>query len=622
MLLGLGYVKFLLTKPLAAVLVAAVLLVIPTSTALVGATVTSSSTGFDISFPQCSEALPLAPTFGVVGVNGGSTFTTNRCLARELVWAKSAVGHTPSFYANTENPGPTSAANWPTGQQTPRICSGANTTGCSYDYGWNSARVAFANAVSSESTDGSTSPSSQAAATPWWLDVETGNLWETIEYGRTAASDANDQAMLEGMLASFNNIGVTSVGIYSTPSQWKVITGGTGSTFPSVPAWIPGFATLASAQAGCASQSFLGGRVAMIQYPSLGYDGDYVCGLLNTPVATSVAVADSATFNDQLISTNSNGVVSYVQTSGSPNLTVGASGIVTTSGVLTPGSYITTGTTSDPSGDTGSFALTLAVGTLVPGTPASASVKVSGSATFNDQLNVTGSDGAVTYVQTSGSPQLTVSASGFITTSGALSAGTYIATGTTSDLTGDTGTFSFTLKVGTLVQRDPITASVLTVASSSFSDQLSVGANLGAVTYTQVSGSAHLSVSSSGLVTTSGALSAGTYIATGTTSDLTGDTGTFRFTLVSTTPLVPPRATSINGHAVAGKSVSLSIHGTGFYGHPSVTSHAGTTAVATRDTGKVLIVVVTASPRSRNGVFTFTITLANGESCTIRYNQR
>jgi hypothetical protein len=621
-LLGLTDVQSLLTKLTAAVLVAAVFLTLPATSPLAGAVIASSSTGFDISFPQCSEVLPSAPTFGVVGVNGGSTFTTNQCLPKELTWAENAASGTPSFYANTENAGPSRAPDWPTSQQTPRVCSGANSVACSYDYGWNAARVSFAAAVSAETTDGFTSPSAQAAATPWWLDVETGNLWQTIEYGQSAASDAYDQAALEGMLASFENIGVTSIGIYSTPSQWKVITGGTESTFPEVPAWIPGFATLAAAQAGCTSASFLGGRVAMIQYPSRGYDGDFVCGLLSTPVVTSSSVADSPTFSQQLTSTNNSGVVSYVQTSGSPDLAVSTTGLVTTSGALNPGSYVATGTTSDTSGDTGTFSLTLVVGTLIAVAPLSASVKASGSAAFSDQLSVSGSDGAVTWVQTSGSPNLTVSGTGLVTTSGTLSAGTYTASGATSDLSGDTGTFSFILKVGTLVQRDPLTAAVLTTASSTFSDQLSVGANLGTVTYTQVSGSAHLSVSSSGLVTTIGALSAATYTASGTTSDTSGDFGTFTFALKVSKPLIHPVATSVAGHAVAGKTVTLSIHGTGFYGSPNVSSHAGTTAVVIRDTGLVLIVKVTVAPRSRNGVFTFTITLANGESCTIRYNQR
>ena len=274
--------------------------------------------------------------------------------------------------------------------------------------------------------------------------METGNKWETLEYGRSSATGTYDEASIEGMIASFENIGIASVGIYSTSQQWGVITVRTEATFPSVPVWLAGFGSLATAEVGCASASFTGGRVALIQYGSLGYDGDYACGLLNTPVTTSVSVAGSATFTDQIVSTNNDGAVTYVQTGGSPALLVSSGGLVTTSGTLTPGTYVATGTTSDPNDDTGTFALTLDVGALIQSVPATASVKVSGSLAFHDQLNVTGSDGAVTYVQTSGTPALIVSASGLVTTSGSLDAGSYVAKGTTSDPAGDNGTFALT----------------------------------------------------------------------------------------------------------------------------------------------------------------------------------
>jgi hypothetical protein len=566
--------------------------------------------------------LPPSPGFGIVGVNGGKTFSTNQCLARELTWAEGAANGAPAFYANTDNPGPANASNWPTNQTTPRVCSGANSVACSYDYGWNAARFAFANAVNAERDDGASSPTASAIAARWWLDVETGNKWETLEYGRSAANGTYDEASIEGMIASFENIGIASVGVYSTSQQWTVITVRTESTFPAVPAWIPGFGSLATAEVGCALASFTGGRVAMTQYGSLGYDGDYACGILSTPITTSVSAAASATFTDQIVSTNNDGVVTYVQTSGSPALLVSASGLVTVSGPLAPGTYLATGTSSDPNDDTGAFVLTLDVGELIQSVPTTASVKVSGSSAFSNQLDVTGSDGVVTYVQTSGTPALIVSPSGLVTTSGALTAGSYVTKGTTSDPAGDHGTFTLTVKVGALVQRDPVSATVLTTNASSFSDQLDVGANLGAVTYVQTKGTPALIVSPSGLVTTSGALAKGTYRAAGTLSDTTGDVGTFAFSLSVTTPLTVPSATSITGYAAAGRTRTLTIHGTGFYGHPRVTSHLGTTAVVTRDTGRALVVRVTVRAHSRSGVFTFTIVLADGESCQVRYNQR
>ncbi len=631
--------KFPLTKPLgAAVLVAAVALA-PVSVAA-SATSTSpvpaaTSLGYDISYPQCGHSLPQAPGFGIIGANGGMTFTANKCLASEVTWAETAANSTPAFYANTGAPGPAFTSSWPQSQQTPDVCSGANTVPCAYDYGWNAARESFANAVAAESADGSSSPSAAAIASPWWLDVETGNAWEVKAgyYGPTAAAYANDTAMIEGEIASFTNIGVTKIGVYSTAQQWRAITDASATNFPAVPSWIPGFGSLATAETGCFTTSFTSARVAMTQYGANGYDADYVCGLLNTPSVETSTVAGSATFNDQLIVSNNDGPVTFTQTSGSPELLVSATGAVTTSGALAAGTYVASGTTADTNGNVGTFAFTLDVGELVQAAPTSASVKASGSATFTQQLSVPDGSLAVAYVESSGSPDLVVSPTGLVTTSGPLATGTYNAVGTTSDSAGDTGSFAFSLKVGVLVQRTPTAASVTTSNSAAFTQQLDVGANLGAVNYVQTSGTPNVLVSATGLVTTAGTLSPGAYHVTGTTTDPTGDEGTFTFVLTvtkatTTPPVTPPvttptpLATSVSGHVVPGRTVQLAIHGEHFVGRPRVASHAGTTVVVTRDTGSVLIVRVTSKAHSRNGVFTFTITFANDTSCQVRYDQR
>jgi hypothetical protein len=52
-----------------------------------------------------------------------------------------------------------------------------------------------------------------------------------------------------------------------------------------------------------------------------------------------------------------------------------------------------------------------------------------------------------------------------------------------------------------------------------------------------------------------------------------------------------------------------------------VTSHHGTTAQVLSDSGTALAVRVSVKPRSRNGIFTFTITLLNGKTTTVKYNQ-
>jgi hypothetical protein len=271
-------------------------------------------------------------------------------------------------------------------------------------------------------------------------------------------------------------------------------------------------------------------------------------------------------------------------------------------------------------------------------------VTVPGSSTFTDQLNVTGAAASTTYVATSGSPDLTVSSPGVVASVGTLAPGTYTVAGTTSDSIGDLGTFTFTLSVGTITQATPTLSLVTPTASSSFNHQLVVSGNIGTVTYVQTTGTPDLTVSSSGLVATNGALPTGSYVVRGTTSDPGGDVGKFFYNLVvaaptttttttttlptspTTTTTIPtvslPNAFGVAGHAVAGRSVILAISGVGFFGRPLVTSHTGTTALVTRDSGTLLALKVTVKPRSRNGVFTFKIILANGKSCRVKYNQR
>ncbi|MHB2028781.1 MAG: hypothetical protein ACYCPT_08190 [Acidimicrobiales bacterium] len=118
---------------------------------------------------------------------------------------------------------------------------------------------------------------------------------------------------------------------------------------------------------------------------------------------------------------------------------------------LTPYQSTTTGpcgpTVSGKNWIEASFAFSAKAGVISQNLPVAASAKEAASSSFTAQLVTSGNTGAVTYAQTSGSPNLMVSSSGAITTSGKLKPGTYSASGTTSDTNGDTGTFTFSLKV-------------------------------------------------------------------------------------------------------------------------------------------------------------------------------
>jgi hypothetical protein len=104
------------------------------------------------------------------------------------------------------------------------------------------------------------------------------------------------------------------------------------------------------------------------------------------------------------------------------------------------------------------------------------------------------------------------------------------------------------------------------------------------------------------------------------------DSGSASFTLnggpVPTPVVVGLKISGVSGTILTGRTSTFIITGTGFYGRPTITSNAaGTTAVVTHDTGKVLTVRVTVRAGTRRGVHTFTITLANGTSVQLRYSQ-
>lgn len=582
-----------------------------------------SSLGYDVSFPQCNTPLPPTPGFGVVGVNNGYPFSINPCLNTELQWAMSSAGGKPQFYANTANPGPTSNADWPKGQQTPDVCDGTDSTGCSYDYGWNAAQGSFENAVNAETAVGAASPQSSATSATWWLDVETGNSWESLgTTSPTATQLGNDQADLQGELAYFASVGVANVGVYSTGYQFGQIVGTPGTVFPAIPVWLPGYATQAAAQAACANTSFTGGRVTMIQYALNGLDGDYLCGLVSVPATVSVPVTQAGSFSQQLTVTGEGSPVTYVQNSGAPYLVVSSTGLVSANGALAAGVYVASGYSSTPTGLTGEFSLTVTVGQMTQTSPATVLVPISQSSTFVTQVSATGGVGPLTYTQTTGLPNLIVSSSGQVRTSGTLANGSYVVRGAVSDATGDHGIYFFNLLVepGLITQSSPTTIDVAPTALSNFTAQITVSGAIGTLDFAQTSGSPDVTVSSTGLVTVSPSLALGTYEAAGTVNDPSGDHGTFGVSIqVATPPIVLPIATRVVGYAVAGRAVTLQIRGRGFFGRPRIVAHAGTTVVVTKDSGTSLTVRVTVAVRSRPGVYRLVITLPNGKSTSVRY---
>jgi len=205
---------------------------------------------------------------------------------RSWAWGSTGKSTLPkaALYVNTADPG-TGVADWPKDNtdlngvsEAPGnvnadpygVCDGLDSQACAWQYGWDRAvqdvdwLVAAATQVGVVSTP---------SAYRWWLDVETGNSWETGSSGL-----ANNVADLQGMVAAFTATGTgASVGIYSTSYQWGQITGGSrAGNLGGLSDWIPGARTLSGAKSNCSLTGFTG-SVMITQWFGKPYDGDWAC---------------------------------------------------------------------------------------------------------------------------------------------------------------------------------------------------------------------------------------------------------------------------------------------------------------------------------------------------------
>ncbi|HEY5266550.1 MAG TPA: InlB B-repeat-containing protein [Acidimicrobiales bacterium] len=262
-----------------------------------------------------------------------------------------------------------------------------------------------------------------------------------------------------------------------------------------------------------------------------------------SPTSGTINVVGSAAFSDTLAATS--GFVGPVNFSNpSLSFTITSSGVLSTPGTLSVANspYVVTGTDADAYGDTGTwtYSLTVTPDTIVQGPPTSGSTNANNSATFTSALTATsGFHGPVTFATaTSG---FTVTGANVLSTTGTLSASNspYTVTGTDTDTYGDSGTWTYSLsvtspvpKTTTIVQTSPTTGSVAITTSAAFtSGPIAVQNNTGPVTFVTTKSTPGLTVSASGLISTTGTLAVGAYSASGTDSDVEGDSGTWRYTL-------------------------------------------------------------------------------------------
>jgi hypothetical protein len=289
--------------------------------------------GNDISYPQCGASFPRGASFGLVGVDDGIANQESPCFGpyrtggratSELYWGSRLRGGARqpavALYVNTADPGNSyqgqPIADWPRpGSRVPGLTNpyarcgtdphnpalGANSAGCAWVYGADLASLdaspgppltgtapsSFLTSATTELEAHGAAVSGRAGSYHWWLDVETANTWRS----GNANGLAMNAAVLEGMLEYLRSLGVRTVGIYSTASQWHTITGGQArvernwraaghaghSPLHGVPDWLPGARRQAGAVARCSRSSFTDGRVALAEWTQDSLDYDQSC---------------------------------------------------------------------------------------------------------------------------------------------------------------------------------------------------------------------------------------------------------------------------------------------------------------------------------------------------------
>ncbi|HLY66087.1 MAG TPA: hypothetical protein VKU60_11185 [Chloroflexota bacterium] len=213
----------------------------------------AGSTGFDISYPQCSAGGAPSGGFGIVGATGGRPFSANPCAGGQFS-AFAAQGKNPGLYMNTGF----------LDKYKSHITAGcrASVPGISdggladaWAMGCSEAENAVANAP--------------GAASMWWLDVETENSWSDIK--------VLNQYVIQGAVSYLSGHGFP-VGIYSNPKMWATITGGNSWTPTGLTAtWVaPGKSNAGNASSFC-SYNFATVPVYMVQYVANNLDTDYAC---------------------------------------------------------------------------------------------------------------------------------------------------------------------------------------------------------------------------------------------------------------------------------------------------------------------------------------------------------
>ena len=229
-----------------------------------GATTTnpysSSTSGYDVAQPNCSETPPVG--FAIVGLGGGRPFSTNSCLQTEWTTAsKTSPG--PALYFNTGYAG--AYGHDVTATSCGKYAGPSVSTFPKHDQ--STYMSAWEIGCSEAAYAGKTAATNHEVPSVWWADIETGNSWSTNKIVNRYAVDGISYGMQQ--LATH----ATAFGVYSYPSAWSQIVGTGFTATPPFPGeWGPGLS--------CTPSGFTKAPVWLVQGGTTrnGVDTDTGCG--------------------------------------------------------------------------------------------------------------------------------------------------------------------------------------------------------------------------------------------------------------------------------------------------------------------------------------------------------
>lgn len=380
----------------------------------------------------------------------------------------------------------------------------------------------------------------------------------------------------------------------------------------------------------------LGGTVT----DSLGDSGTWSYTLtVATPILTqssattgSTTPLASATYNAQLSMAGATGAVTYTLNPTSVPLTVSSGGLITTTSTLTaPNTYTVSGTATDASGVTGTWAFTLSVvpGTLTQTSSTSAQVTTTAAPTYQTYITVSGATGPLSYTINSTSDPVTFTSVDVLTVTGPLSAGVHAWSGHVSDSSGNTGTWTFTLTVNAVTLTQSGATSVSLVQGQTFSTTLTASGGTGALTFSTAP-PPPITVSSAGVISAGSTATAGTYALSGLVTDAYGDQGTWNFTITVVTPSLTQSGSSAGSAsapysntysaqlAVSGSSGALTFTTTSAPSRYLLVSSGGlVTTSGYVPVGTYTVSGTVTDTASHVGLWTFTLTITAETLTTI-----